>query len=178
MRAHFPHTEPIIPTSFSLCATDHPPHPPSQHRVSSFSLQDRTKPGHRRFIALWLVDPFQRIISTANVPPQQFDWWAEAAFGSGDKATAGEMPPELFQLFLEQGGAETIKPTEQMLEKLKNRLPAEVMDMIRREGVFPDGLMTVEQARKHRLALMKERSAFVEKNAQEWSSNSYSFCEH
>ncbi|KAF4436169.1 hypothetical protein F53441_13313 [Fusarium austroafricanum] len=46
-----------------------------QHRVSSFRLQDPTKPGHRRFIALWLVDPHQRILSTANVPPQQKDWW-------------------------------------------------------------------------------------------------------
>lgn len=35
---------------------------------------DETKPGHRRFIALWLVDPNRRIISTANVPPQQQDW--------------------------------------------------------------------------------------------------------
>ncbi|KAF4343552.1 hypothetical protein FBEOM_2461 [Fusarium beomiforme] len=44
-----------------------------QHRVPSFELQDPTKPGHRRFIALWLVDPHRRIISTANVPPQQKD---------------------------------------------------------------------------------------------------------
>ncbi|KAF4990267.1 hypothetical protein FGRMN_8575 [Fusarium graminum] len=48
----------------------------SQHRVSAFRLQDPTKPGHRRFIALWLVDPHRRIISTANVPPQQKHWWA------------------------------------------------------------------------------------------------------
>ncbi|CAJ2504217.1 Uu.00g116110.m01.CDS01 [Anthostomella pinea] len=45
-----------------------------QHRVSSFRLQDATKPGHRRFIVLWLVDPNLRVISTANVPPQQLDW--------------------------------------------------------------------------------------------------------
>jgi hypothetical protein len=49
-----------------------------QHCVSSFSLKDRTKPGHRRFIALWLVDPHHRIVSTANVPPQQKSWWLEA----------------------------------------------------------------------------------------------------
>ncbi|KAM5345135.1 hypothetical protein ACJ41O_010997 [Fusarium nematophilum] len=44
------------------------------HRVTPFELADKTKPGHRRFIALWLVDPFTRIISTANVPPQQEEW--------------------------------------------------------------------------------------------------------
>ncbi|KAK2930715.1 Protein of unknown function DUF4246 [Fusarium oxysporum f. sp. vasinfectum] len=46
-----------------------------QHRVSSFKLQDPTKTGHRRFIAFWPVDPHRRILSTANVPPQQNDWW-------------------------------------------------------------------------------------------------------
>jgi len=75
-----------------------------QHRVSGFSLQDRTKPGHRRFIAIWLVDPRQRIISTANVPPQRMDWWAEAAFGSGTGSNnpKGEMPPEILQLLQEK----------------------------------------------------------------------------
>ncbi|KAI8719939.1 hypothetical protein NCS52_00776200 [Fusarium sp. LHS14.1] len=44
------------------------------HRVTPFELADKTKPGHRRFIALWLVDPFTRVINTANVPPQQEEW--------------------------------------------------------------------------------------------------------
>ncbi|KAL6884769.1 hypothetical protein GGI43DRAFT_419254 [Trichoderma evansii] len=48
-----------------------------QHRVSSFRLKDATKPGHRRFLALWLVDPHERVVSTANVPPQQRDWWTD-----------------------------------------------------------------------------------------------------
>ncbi|KAB8276593.1 hypothetical protein BDV30DRAFT_235665 [Aspergillus minisclerotigenes] len=38
-----------------------------QHRVSSFSLADRSKPGHRKILALFLVDPHRRIISSANV---------------------------------------------------------------------------------------------------------------
>ncbi|KAM5356788.1 hypothetical protein ACJ41O_003434 [Fusarium nematophilum] len=54
-----------------------------QHRVSSFRLEDPSKPGHRRFIALWLIDPHRRIISTANVPPRQMDWWTDK-FGSGE----------------------------------------------------------------------------------------------
>ncbi|KAK4119639.1 hypothetical protein N657DRAFT_626454 [Parathielavia appendiculata] len=148
-----------------------------QHRVSHFGLQDRTKPGHRRFIALWLVNPFQRIISTANVPPQQFDWWAEAVFGTGSRAAKGEMPPELFQLLLEEGASKTVKPTEALLRTLENRLPPEVMEMVRRHRAVPDGLMTVEEARRHRLALMEERTAFVGKVEEEWT-RTYSFCEH
>ena len=48
-----------------------------QHQVQPFKLADPTKPGHRKIVALFLVDPGIRIISTANVPPQQRDWWSE-----------------------------------------------------------------------------------------------------
>jgi hypothetical protein len=46
-----------------------------QHCVKPFSLADPTKPGHRKILALFLVDPNTRIISTANVPAQRRDWW-------------------------------------------------------------------------------------------------------
>ncbi|CAI4213483.1 unnamed protein product [Parascedosporium putredinis] len=42
-----------------------------QHRVEPFGLEDETRPGRRRFVALWLVDPHFEIVSTANVAPQQ-----------------------------------------------------------------------------------------------------------
>ncbi|KAF2442510.1 hypothetical protein P171DRAFT_364692 [Karstenula rhodostoma CBS 690.94] len=48
-----------------------------QHRVSPFSLADKARPGHRKIVALFLVDPHTRIPSTANVPPQQKEWWKE-----------------------------------------------------------------------------------------------------
>jgi hypothetical protein len=48
-----------------------------QHRVSPFTLQDPTKPGHRKLLALVLVDPNITIPSTANIPPQQLDWWSK-----------------------------------------------------------------------------------------------------
>lgn len=98
-------------------------------------------------------------------------------FGTESNAATGDMPPELFQLLLEQGADKAINPPQDLLKTMRNRLPAEVIDMIRREQVKPDGLMTVQEARKHRLALMAERSAFVEKNEQEWQYG-YSFCEH
>ena len=63
----------------------------SQHRVSSLQLVDPTKPGHRRFIALWLVDPTRRIISTANVPPQRLDWYMESLLGSGGRGFWGPL---------------------------------------------------------------------------------------
>lgn len=48
-----------------------------QHRVSPFSLADRSRPGHRKILALFLIDPNMRIISSANVPPQRQDWGQE-----------------------------------------------------------------------------------------------------
>ncbi|KAH0027932.1 hypothetical protein KCU78_g3809, partial [Aureobasidium melanogenum] len=64
-----------------------------QHQVQAFKLADPTKPGHRKILALFLVDPFQRIISTANVPPQQREWWAEAVQGLDCKLD--KLPAEL-----------------------------------------------------------------------------------
>ncbi|KAH8176498.1 WD40 repeat 2 [Sarocladium implicatum] len=67
-----------------------------QHCVSPFQLADRTRPGHRKILALFLVDPKIPIISTANVPPQQKHWWTDEtqllAGGDGVK-----LPPELRQ---------------------------------------------------------------------------------
>ncbi|KAH8896143.1 hypothetical protein GQ53DRAFT_640121, partial [Thozetella sp. PMI_491] len=53
----------------------------SQHKASSFSLKDRKKPGYQSLITMRLVDPTRRIVSMANVLPQQLDWWEEAVFG-------------------------------------------------------------------------------------------------
>ncbi|EUC63141.1 filamentous muscle protein titin-animal, related protein, putative [Rhizoctonia solani AG-3 Rhs1AP] len=47
-----------------------------QHRVSPFQLTDRSKPGHRKIVALFLVDPAIRRPSTTTVPPQQAKWRA------------------------------------------------------------------------------------------------------
>lgn len=47
-----------------------------QHQVQPFGLTDASKPGHRKILAIFLVDPHLRVVSTANVPPQQRDWWA------------------------------------------------------------------------------------------------------
>lgn len=45
-----------------------------QHRVKPFGLVDKTKPGFRKILVFFLVDPTTKIISTGNVQPQQLDW--------------------------------------------------------------------------------------------------------
>jgi hypothetical protein len=42
-----------------------------QHRVDPFRLEDPSRPGHRKILAFFLVDPSVTIVSTSDVPPQQ-----------------------------------------------------------------------------------------------------------
>jgi hypothetical protein len=63
-----------------------------QHRVGPFQLVDKSKPGHRKILALLLVDPHTRIISSANVPCQRKDWWAHELHAQGALAS---LPNEL-----------------------------------------------------------------------------------
>lgn len=67
-----------------------------QHRVEPFALEDRTKPGHRKILALFLVDPNVRVISTAHVPAQRMDWWArELDRTDGTRFPLRDLPNEL-----------------------------------------------------------------------------------
>ncbi|KAK9791446.1 hypothetical protein SCARD494_07629 [Seiridium cardinale] len=72
-----------------------------QHKVEPFELVDKTKPGHRRILVLWLVDPYYRIASTRNVPPQQHDWWAPEGY---DKIDFSASPPEILTMVTDQVG--------------------------------------------------------------------------
>jgi len=63
-----------------------------QHRVGPFSLVDKTKPGHRKILALFLVDPRIEIISSAHVPCQQKEWWKQELYAT---AVLPKLPPEL-----------------------------------------------------------------------------------
>jgi Protein of unknown function (DUF4246) len=54
-----------------------------QHRVLPFELADKSKPGYRKILAIFLVDPNLHIISTASVPPQRRDWWSDKVGANG-----------------------------------------------------------------------------------------------
>lgn len=69
-----------------------------QHRVSPFQLADPTKSGHRKILALFLVDPNIKIPSTANVPPQQAEWWVQ---GGQMDSVFGHFPVEIADQIIE-----------------------------------------------------------------------------
>jgi len=85
-----------------------------QHRVEPFSLADPTKPGHRKILALFLVDPNIRIISTANVPPQQKSWWSEIVIKDFAKrgTKLGTLSPEIQEKVFESVDEFPISLTE------------------------------------------------------------------
>ncbi|KAF9461839.1 hypothetical protein BDZ94DRAFT_1310197 [Collybia nuda] len=63
-----------------------------QHQVH-MCLNDATQPGHCKILVLYLVDPNIRIISTADIPCQRKDWWAEAVIHQGGPLS--RLPVEL-----------------------------------------------------------------------------------
>ncbi|KAI9795316.1 MAG: hypothetical protein M1833_007228 [Piccolia ochrophora] len=66
-----------------------------QHQVQPFRLSDPTKPGHRKILALFLVDPCSPVISTANVPCQQESWWSEQV---RERDLLTKVPAEILQI--------------------------------------------------------------------------------
>lgn len=65
-----------------------------QHQVQPFELMDKGRKGHRKILAMFLVDPQRRVLSTSNVPPQRRDWWGEELHREG---SLRELPAELVQ---------------------------------------------------------------------------------
>lgn len=102
-----------------------------QHRVSPFSLADKSKPGHRKIVAFFLIDPCESIPSTSTVPPQQRTWWErEVAMGRFDSIKPA-LPPELWSSIFDHTGC--IKPLD---EAKKDR---EALMEERKAGFFESG---------------------------------------
>lgn len=50
-----------------------------QHHVDPFELTDKTKPGRRRILCFFIVDPYNdKVLSSKQVPPQNNEWWNDA----------------------------------------------------------------------------------------------------
>jgi len=92
-----------------------------QHQVAPFALADPSKPGHRKIVALFLVDPATPVISTANVPPQQQHWETTTT----DALSSRGLPVEISQLITRQLSCpypleEALKIREQLIDERKS----------------------------------------------------------
>lgn len=119
-----------------------------QHQVQPFSLLDRSKPGYRKILALFLVDPSLQHPrpSTTTVPPQQREWM----YGTLHVLAAS--------------------PHSRLA-----RLPVELLDAIADQT---EGLMSQSEAEAVRLELMKERSKMTVVSNEEMFEVPFNMCEH
>lgn len=77
-----------------------------QHRLTGpLKLIDPTRPGSRKLLAIFLVDPFHPIPSTSDVPPQQREWWSEEIWREESRVSG--VPREVFENIVE--GVEGLK---------------------------------------------------------------------
>jgi hypothetical protein len=74
-----------------------------QHQVSPFSLQDRNKPGHRKILVFFLVDPTkaQNVHSSRILPPQNSSWLVRELKNVGFMNLLSEVELELISDYLE-----------------------------------------------------------------------------
>ncbi|KAK0215580.1 hypothetical protein IW262DRAFT_1449849 [Armillaria fumosa] len=103
-----------------------------QYCVSPFSLLDRSKPGYRKIVALFLVDPELESPrpSTTTVPPQGRDWWVQELHGLAGEGNSrlGLFPTELLELIVDFMDLITRKEAEELRLKLMDERTAFVRD--------------------------------------------------
>ena len=93
-----------------------------QHQVQPFHLEDRTRPGYMKTLALFLVDPTRRIPSATNVAPQQREWVTEAMRDAGPDTVFARLPVELLTMISEENDGAM---SHLEAEKYRKRLMAE-----------------------------------------------------
>ncbi|KDQ59184.1 hypothetical protein JAAARDRAFT_192719 [Jaapia argillacea MUCL 33604] len=119
-----------------------------QHRVAPFELVDPTKPGLRKILCFFLVDPTITILSTSKVPPQQHAWYFREI---GKVPSLTTLPLELFDMI-----------NDKLVGGIDGR----------------GGIITMEQAKEERQKLMVERADFRVEHNREVFEMEFSMCEH
>ena len=90
-----------------------------QHQVQPFHLEDSTKPGHRKIIVFFLIDPTQRVFSATDVAPQQLERVTEAMRGAGRSSAFSKLPMEILTMISnENEGVMTRAEAEKYREEL------------------------------------------------------------
>ncbi|KAI4253199.1 MAG: hypothetical protein LQ352_003831 [Teloschistes flavicans] len=70
-----------------------------QVKINAFSTADASKSGHLRLLMLHLLDPNRRNMSTAMVPCQRRDWWADDI--RRRTPSFWRLPREIFDMIIE-----------------------------------------------------------------------------
>ncbi|PYI13030.1 hypothetical protein BO99DRAFT_486103 [Aspergillus violaceofuscus CBS 115571] len=89
-----------------------------RYKRHPFSLRDPNRPGHQRWVVLWLVDPHYRICSTRNVPPQQHEWWRDDVLAN--PTLLSTLPRELVDMIMKETGPWPMSHSEALRHKQKS----------------------------------------------------------
>jgi len=100
-----------------------------QHQVQPFRLTDPQKPGHRKILVFFLVDPTFRVPSATDVAPQQKEWLTDLTHRSNLGTHFAKLPVELLDLIVEEcGEAMTREEAEAYREELMGERSVAVRD--------------------------------------------------
>lgn len=99
-----------------------------QHQVQPFELQDESRPGHRKILAMFLVDPHRPVLSSATVPSQRRDWWADEV---RDACGLPMLPTELFDLTVDL--IDDFPMSQEQADQIR-------LDLMEQRGMFTDTL--------------------------------------
>ena len=131
-----------------------------QHQVQPFRLQDETKPGQRKILCFFLVDPNYQIKSTLNCPPQQAEWMIAELRAM--PLLRRLLPPVFIEICEFVVG---VSPAKR--DKVTNAAP-----------VGSGHFLWQSDAEKAREILMKERAKTVQMYGEEIFERPFSLCEH
>ncbi|CAD6939588.1 unnamed protein product [Tilletia controversa] len=145
-----------------------------QHQVAPFKLADPSKPGFRKILAFFLVDPLEKVISTARVPPQQYDWM-RTYYNQVFASLPPTVPTEIRQIILAHAAPAAIvsRPAANRAEDGQPQRQRPRLNADKDESCG----MSIAQAREYRLALMRERAKQAV-HIEEENEQGFSFCEH
>ncbi|KAI4522667.1 hypothetical protein K525DRAFT_268692 [Schizophyllum commune Loenen D] len=122
-----------------------------QHKVSPFKLVDPTKPGMRKIIVFFLVDPTRRIPSATDVAPQQEEWLKSILHiaKADDSSRLSTMPLELLdaQADLVEGimtKKEALEIREELMKERSVRRDEEGEEFEEDDGLFSMGFNMCE----------------------------------
>jgi hypothetical protein len=68
--------------------------------VSPFELVDPSKPGHRKILVLFLVDPHLKVTSATDVAPQQRSWLRAAINDAPAGSLWRRLPVEILDIIV------------------------------------------------------------------------------
>ncbi|EIN12310.1 hypothetical protein PUNSTDRAFT_118210 [Punctularia strigosozonata HHB-11173 SS5] len=74
-----------------------------QHNVGKFELIEKSKPGHRKILVFFLVDPTTTVPSASTVPAQRKDWIQRAVVEAtaNPRSLWSRLPAEIIDMILE-----------------------------------------------------------------------------